>query len=146
MKGIPSDFCSLTMFDLKLKSNGSLDGSQGDLGCLPWSNIDVPVRTGWREDRGEEGKLALLHVTGGNGVVAEVAKFERVASIVLGDSGSGLNLKVKGVAESAGGVDVVLDRMRLCRLDPRLYLRLDVLPDPASGGQLGFCAIVSYTS
>jgi hypothetical protein len=89
--------------------------------------------------------LVLVHMNGGDGGVAEVTKFGRVVSIRLGDSGSGLNLKEKGVAESAGGVDVVLDRMRLCRLDPRVYLGLDVLPDPASGGQVGFCAIVSCT-
>lgn len=89
--------------------------------------------------------MVLLHVNGGDGGVAEVAMFGRVVSIGLGDSGSGLNLKEKGVAESAGGVDVVLDRMRLCRLDPRVYFGFDVLPDPASGGQVGFCAIVSCT-
>jgi hypothetical protein len=52
------------------------------------------------------------------------------------DSGFGSNRKEKGVTVSTGGVIVVLDRMRLCRLDPRVDFEWNVLGDPAPAKNL----------
>lgn len=68
--------------------------------------------------------LTLSHGNGSDGVSSEVAKGELVMSTGIGDSGSGSNVNEKGLTRiSLGGVVVLLDLMRLCRLGPREYLK-----------------------
>lgn len=99
--------------------------------------------------RGEgtaEAEPMLFHVIGDDGGVLEVANAELLVRTGIDDSGPGSKRKEKGVTNSPGGVVVVLDRMRLCRLDPQVYFEWNVQPDPASGGELESCAIVSWTA
>lgn len=81
----------------------------------------------------------LFHVNGDDGGVANAG----LGVKMIDDSGSGVNRKEKGVTDSAGGVVVVLDRMRLCRLDARVYFEWNVLGGAATGLELEICATVS---
>lgn len=91
-----------------------------------------------------EAEPMLFHVNGVDGGVVEVANAELLVKTGTDDSVSRSKRKKKGATNSPGGVVVVLDRMKLRRLDPRVYFEWNVQPDPASGGELEFCAMVSW--
>lgn len=80
---------------------------------------------GVRKKKTDGGALTLFHVNGVDGMLFEVAKGELVVRTRMGDSGSGSNLNEKGrTTVWPGDVVVVLDLMRLCRLNPCEYLRI----------------------
>jgi hypothetical protein len=77
-------------------------------------------------------------------VLFEVAKVELVVRTGISDSGLGSNLKEKGRTTVWLGMGVVvLDLMRLCRLDPCEYLGEFGLQSLAQGCGLELFAVVS---